>query len=102
MSQHTGSVPDTLEPATHWQQNAACRTPGVDPETFYPDNNADGIEAARAICKTCPVVRACLAECLRHERGRSSKSRFGVFAGLTPRQRERVYQQLRVSGRLPW
>lgn len=98
----TNYAPDTLHPTKQWQKHAACRADDVDPDTFYPDNNAAGIEAARAICKTCPVLRACLADCLRQEGGRRSGSRFGVFAGLTPRQRERAYRRLQVSGRWPW
>jgi len=93
--------PDTLEPGRAWLKQAACRTEGVDPEWFYPDNNAAGIERARAICKPCPVRRLCLMDCLRHEGGRSSLSRWGVYAGLTPRQRVRAYQKLRDQGRRP-
>lgn len=98
MTHYNGSVPDT-EPAHTWLTQAACRAEGVDPETFYPDNHAAGIEQARAICKGCPVRRECLTDCLRHEGGRAAASRFGVYAGLTPRQRERVYQKLRARNR---
>jgi hypothetical protein len=100
MTHHIGAVPDT-EPARAWLQHAACRADGIDPEWFYPDNNIVGIERARAICKTCPVRYACLADCLRQEGGRSSLSRWGVYAGLTPRQRVRLYVKLRDAGRRP-
>jgi WhiB family redox-sensing transcriptional regulator len=100
MTHHTGAVPDT-EPARAWLQHAACRASGVKPDTFFPDNNVHGIAAARRICATCPVWRMCLADCLRHEGGRSSLSRWGVYAGLTPRQRVRLYVKLRDAGRRP-
>lgn len=89
---YTGSVPDT-EPARKWLISAACL--GEDPETFFPDNNAARIALAKAVCETCPVRRDCLIDCMRREGGRSAKSRFGVYAGLTPRQRERLYHRLR-------
>jgi len=91
---YTGSVPDT-EPARVWLKEAACRAEGADPEVFFPDNNAIGIANARAVCRTCPVRRECLIDYMRHEGGRSAKSRWGVYAGLTPRQRERLYHRLR-------
>lgn len=94
MSHYSGSVPDA-EPDRAWLTQAACRTNGTDPEAFFPDNNAVGIAAARAVCVACPVRRECLTDCMRHEGGRSAKTRWGVYAGLTPRQRERLYQRLR-------
>lgn len=94
MTHHTGSVPDT-EPARAWLTQAACRADGVDPETFFHDNNASYIAAARTVCNQCPVRRECLADCMRDEGDRSAKSRWGVYAGLTPRQRERLHHKLR-------
>jgi WhiB family redox-sensing transcriptional regulator len=94
MSNYTGSVPDT-EPGRAWLLQAACRNDGVDPEIFFHDNNAAYISAARTVCGACPVRRYCLIDCMRHEGGRSAKSRWGVYAGMTPRQRERLYHKLR-------
>ena len=98
MNHYTGSVPDT-EPARTWLKKAACRAEGVDPDWFYPTNTVDGIGQARAICAACPVRRECLADCMRHEGGRAAASRFGVFAGLSPRQRARLHQKLRDRAR---
>jgi hypothetical protein len=83
------------EPARTWLTSAACLADNVDPDTFFHDNNAAFIAEARTICAACPVRRDCLIDCMRHEGGRSAKSRFGVYAGLTPRQRERLYHRLR-------
>jgi len=87
--------PDTLETAGQWIKQAACRTKGVEPETFFPDNNADGIEQARSICRACPVRLLCLEDCLRAEGGKGAHARHGVFAGLTPRQRVREAERRR-------
>lgn len=97
MSQHTGSVPATKRPVD-WRTRAACRGLG---DVMFPDTNANEIAAAKAVCDSCPVRLACLTDCIRHEGGRSSLSRWGVYGGLTPRQRVRLYVKLRDSGRLP-
>lgn len=95
MSHYEGSVP-TTEPAGQWLKAAACRAPGIHPDEMFPDDsNEAGIERARSICRRCPVRAACLDECLQREGGRSSVSRFGVYAGLTPRQRAREYARRR-------
>ena len=97
---YTGPVPEA-EPGRAWLTQAACRADGVDADTFFHDNNAVFIAAARAICGPCPVRRQCLADCMRDEDGRSAKSRFGVYAGLTPRQRERLYHKHRNQSKKP-
>lgn len=96
MSHYSGSVPDT-EPGRAWLLLAACRS--VDPEIFFPDNNVAGIEKARRICRSCLVIRDCLADCLREEGGSRVGSRWGVYAGLTPRQRVRLHEKLRNQAR---
>ncbi|MFD3929717.1 WhiB family transcriptional regulator [Streptomyces sp. NPDC058614] len=93
---YTGSTPDT-EPAGQWLKAAACRAPGIDPDLFFPDNNVEGIGVARAICGACPVRRSCLEECLRSEAGKGAFARFGVYAGLSPRQRVRAAERRRKA-----
>lgn len=90
--------PDTLEHGRAWLQHAACAGLG---DLMFPDSNEHDIADAKAICAQCPVAEACLTDCIRHEGGRSSLSRWGVYGGLTPRQRVRLYVKLRDSGRLP-
>jgi WhiB family transcriptional regulator, redox-sensing transcriptional regulator len=96
VSNYTGATPDT-EPARTWLKDAACRADGVDPDAFFPANTVDSIDRARAICTGCPVQRDCLIDCMRHEGGRAAASRFGVYAGLSPRQRAALYQRLREA-----
>jgi WhiB family redox-sensing transcriptional regulator len=86
---------DNSGPARTWLTNAACRADGVDPDVFFPANTVDSIDKARAICAGCPVRQDCLIDCMRHEGGKAAVSRFGVFAGLSPRQRAALYQRLR-------
>lgn len=95
---YTGSVPDT-EPGRAWLLQAACRREDIHPDEMFPDNNTAGIAHAKDICATCPVRRACLIDCMRTEGARSAKSRWGVYAGLTPRQRERLFHKLRSRTR---
>jgi WhiB family transcriptional regulator, redox-sensing transcriptional regulator len=80
--------------ATDWRTFAACRK--EDPELFFPlPGEAGKIAAAKRICGSCPVRRACLADALAMEGGRSGESRHGVRGGLGPSGRRNRYEQMR-------
>lgn len=64
-----------------WQESASCR--GVDAEMFFPGTEDEALPA-KTICSTCPVRVACLAFALER------KERFGVWGGLTERERNRL------------
>jgi hypothetical protein len=69
--------------ATDWRDTAACLN--EDPELFFPLGE-DGpwlliIEEAKAVCRRCPVVEACLTYAL------GQKVDHGVFGGLTGTER---------------
>jgi WhiB family redox-sensing transcriptional regulator len=64
-----------------WQADASCR--GVDSELFFPPTE-DESGPAKAICQTCPVRLACLAFSLERN------ERFGVWGGLTEKERARL------------
>ena len=51
------------------------------PEIFFPDR-ADPATAALAACSNCLAVRDCAAEAL------STRERYGVWGGMTERDRE--------------
>lgn len=71
-----------------WTEDAVCAQVGGEP--FYPERySGDDMRDARALCAQCPVRRACLKFALGVERGVSPWLRFGVWGGLTPRQRYR-------------
>ena len=69
-----------------WRSEAACKD--LPKELFFPDNcgpNESQFQKAIKVCKTCPVQEPCLADAMKHERG--ERCRYGVFGGLTPKQR---------------
>lgn len=66
-----------------WREQAACRDHRA-PEVFFPDPGgqaAETVAAAKQRCALCPVRAACLAYAL------ARKERFGVWGGLTERER---------------
>lgn len=73
-----------------WMQLAACR--GVDPALFFPERGASTREA-KAACAVCPVQ----AECLDYAMDNGLK--FGIWAGLSERERRRIRRQRNLDGR---
>lgn len=61
-----------------WRMRAACRT--ADPALFFPELG-ESAGAAKRICADCPVRAECLAFAV------ASGERFGVFGGLSERER---------------
>ncbi|MDA8312001.1 MAG: WhiB family transcriptional regulator [Actinomycetota bacterium] len=72
-----------------WRKRAACR--GIDVEIFFPETEDADVEAAKAVCETCPVREACLEHALAH------REREGVWGGTTERERRRILRQRRKS-----
>ncbi|NHU41782.1 WhiB family transcriptional regulator [Rhodococcus opacus] len=64
-----------------WQLNAACR--GIDSTLFFHPDNERGetrnrrIRAAKRVCRTCPVLEACLRYALQAD------ERYGTWGGLS-------------------
>lgn len=76
-------------PTPDWRDVAACRQPGLDPETFFPitmenRRNDDPWGSARDVCAWCPSVEPCLIYALDND------LRGGMFAGLTPDERAEI------------
>lgn len=65
-----------------WMVAAACA--GLDPESMHP-GRGDSMRACRALCEVCPSRGEC-AEAGLYER-------FGVWGGLSERERRRVRRQ---------
>lgn len=63
-----------------WRTEGSCRQ-GHDPEIWYPHNSRESWLGI-AICKTCPVRRACLDYALAH------RERHGTWGGFTEWQRQ--------------
>ena len=64
-----------------WMDEAVCAQ--TDPEEFFP---TVGISAAAAkqVCRSCPVQADCLDYAVTHG------ERFGIWGGLTERERRRL------------
>lgn len=77
--------PDNLAVPEHWVRRAACRESF---DLFHPEGSAvevyEKTEAAKAICRTCPVIRDCRAHALK--RGEA----FGIWGGLDERERRTI------------
>lgn len=83
-------VASVTAPDPSWVDDAACA--GMDPDLFFPDRYDDPAPAV-AVCRTCPVAAACLAEAL--QRGERS----GIWGGTTPTDRRRLTARLAARGR---
>ena len=64
-----------------WQEQANCL--GVDPDLFFPERGASTREA-KAVCRSCEVQVDCLEYALAHG------EKFGIWGGLSERERRRV------------
>lgn len=72
-----------------WRQAAACA--GYPVNTFYPET-AEGAAVAKRICARCRMRQLCLETALRN------KEPYGVWGGLTERERARaIRRSLRVA-----
>jgi WhiB family transcriptional regulator, redox-sensing transcriptional regulator len=78
-----------------WRDKAACK--GMPLQTFYYESDNDNRnltkqnEAAKAICKGCPVSVECLSYSLNEE------IRFGVWGGFTSRERGSIKNLLELD-----
>lgn len=71
---------DLLGNLPEWQERALCAQ--TDPEAFFPEKGGSTREAKR-ICNRCEVKAECLEYALGHD------ERFGIWGGLSERERRR-------------
>jgi WhiB family redox-sensing transcriptional regulator len=64
-----------------WLRRANCL--GIDPELFFPQRGMSTREA-KAVCQDCRVRSECLEYAVVHG------EKFGIWGGLTERERRRV------------
>lgn len=99
MTDNRGVTPDI--PAATWLDRAKCRHPAArdvhhptirrpDARTAEPD---DAYSEARLWCRWCPVTRDCLDYAMDVERTFGRSSRYGMYGGMTPGQRDRLHQE---------
>lgn len=72
-----------------WHRQAACTEPEVNPAWFHSSDVREVKHAVR-VCKGCPVSNECLQYAL------SSDDNWGVWGGLTDRQRRSLSRQRRL------
>ena len=82
--------PDLAEPERRWQERANCL--GVDPDLFFPERGASTREA-KGVCRGCEVRVECLEYALQHG------EKFGIWGGLSERERRRVRRQRALERR---
>ncbi len=70
-----------METTTDWMEDGICRN--LNPDTFFPSDGV-GVEVAKRICATCPVVNTCLEFALEN------RIDHGVWGGTSERQRRRI------------
>jgi WhiB family redox-sensing transcriptional regulator len=80
-----------------WMVAAACR--GEDPGLFVPDTPNAQTARAVAVCDGCPVREECLEYAMKLEGHRELTHRFGVFGGLTPKERQLLLYRRRNRAR---
>lgn len=82
------SIFDNLPPQPEWMDDALCAQ--ADPDSFFPERGGSPRDAKK-VCLSCPVI----AECRAYALGRDE--RFGVWGGLSERERRRLKRELRQA-----
>jgi WhiB family redox-sensing transcriptional regulator len=75
-----------------WQEFALCAE--TDPEAFFPEKGGS-TKNAKKVCAACPVRRECLEYALDHD------ERFGIWGGLSERERRRLRRSVNPLHALP-
>jgi WhiB family redox-sensing transcriptional regulator len=79
------------DPGDHaWQDRANCL--GVDPDLFFPERGASTREA-KEVCRGCVAREECLEFALQNG------EKFGIWGGLSERERRRVRRQRALERR---
>lgn len=81
-------VPHDPDSATAWMADGNCRL--HPPATFFPSDGV-GVDRARKICASCPVVNTCLEFALEE------RIDHGVWGGCSERERRRILKTRRVD-----
>ncbi len=74
-----------------WVADAACR--GMNPTLFFPERGHTA-ELAKAVCRSCPVRCQCL------DLAMINGERFGVFGGMSERERRKLRRSVRARERV--
>lgn len=83
-----------------WTEQSACLTNDgmrAHDRAFDAPGSQRAVEAAKAVCAECPVREMCLEDAMDREGGLRPSNRYGIFGGLTPKERFQVVDRNRVS-----
>jgi WhiB family transcriptional regulator, redox-sensing transcriptional regulator len=83
----TTPTPDP-DSVTAWMADGNCRM--YPPAAFFPSDGV-GVDKARRICATCPVIETCLEYALEH------RIEHGVWGGCSERERRRILKRRRLA-----
>lgn len=72
---------DRDEGVVSWRDHALCAQ--TDPEAFFPEKGGSTKEA-KSVCQKCEVSAECLEYAIAHD------ERFGIWGGLSERERRRL------------
>ncbi len=78
------------EEQEQWWKFANCL--GVEPNLFYPERGASTREA-KEVCRGCAVRDECLEYAI------NNGEKFGIWGGLSERERRRVRRQRQIAKR---
>jgi WhiB family redox-sensing transcriptional regulator len=89
-------LPSATEDAWSWQLQGKCL--GYPPEVFFPDERQRSVQrrhenAAKLICRQCPVVQQCRDHALR------TPENHGVWGAMTASERAHTLLRRVPSGR---
>lgn len=88
--EHESADNSELSTERGWQDEANCL--GVDPDLFFPERGASTREA-KEVCRGCVVRLDCLEYAL------ANGEKFGIWGGLSERERRRLRRQRALSSR---
>lgn len=76
----------TMKSVDTWRSRAACRN--LDPDLFFPVGETgdalEQVEAAKAVCRVCPVQQECLEYAL------AANEQAGIWGGTTEAERRSI------------
>lgn len=87
---------------SRFDNQASCAELSIEAiNDLFFDNNMHGKEVkdAKRICAACPALAECKAYIIRVEHGVGYSSMCGIWAGMTPAERDRKYHTQRKRKR---
>jgi len=99
--------PDSRRPVTGmrggWERLSECVQRALDPELFFPGVGEEIDPGVFAACSACQVRQQCLRRSLAVDQVSLAQTgyRFGIWGGLTPRQRTNLIAGRTVRTSIP-